>query len=317
MTDTTTEAGDAGKAEPDPPDVAGTGRELERAGSPPMATGTMVAGPAAPRPTREVLVPLDADAVIAGMDAYQSLLPRLLDDTDYQGTGSDRFVKKSGWRKIARAFNLSVEIVSISVERDGLGKPTRAECIARAVAPNGQIQDADGYCTISEFTGRRADDVKLENTLRATATTRAKNRAIADLVGMGEVSAEETEQAGTPPPPFGPPVNAVRKGAATRALTFLLDSDAEAVWTDTVADARGYMPAVVAETICRIARTLAARDVDAKADADNKPEAEPDPPPAAEPDGEPPAEPAAEAPPAEPGADPLRYDPADDEAAER
>lgn len=76
-------------------------------------TGTVISRSATPRPSREVLTPLDADSVIEGMRAYQDLLPKLLDDSDYQGTGSDRFVKKSGWRKIARAFNLSVEIVSI------------------------------------------------------------------------------------------------------------------------------------------------------------------------------------------------------------
>jgi len=153
------------------------------------------------RPTREALVPLDADQVIEGMQAYQDLLPRLLADSDYQAAGRDkdgrpkRFVKKSGWRKIARAFNLSVEIVSVRVLRDEDGAPSRAEAICRAIAPNGQVQDGDGYCDIGEerFSGPRGNKSKLENDLRATATTRAKNRAIADLVGMGEVSAEEVD----------------------------------------------------------------------------------------------------------------------------
>lgn len=151
-------------------------------------------------PSRQALMPLDAADVVRGMTAYQELLPQLLDDSDYQAADGKRFVKKSGWRKIARAFNLSVTIVEISVERDENGKSTRAECVARAKAPNGQVQDADGYCSIDEFTGKRADDKKLENTLRATATTRAKNRAIADLVGMGEVSAEEVTQTGQTAP---------------------------------------------------------------------------------------------------------------------
>lgn len=156
--------------------------------------------PSAEPPGREVLMPADAAQVVAGMQAYQELLPQLLDASDYQEAGRDkrtgerrRFVKKSGWRKIARAFNLSVEILSLRVERDAEGHPTRAECVARAVAPNGQVQDGDGYCAADEkrFRDTDADKLKLENDLRATATTRAKNRAIADLVGMGEVSAEE------------------------------------------------------------------------------------------------------------------------------
>ena len=243
----------------EPPVIEGQATELQAAGGVTGTTSALIRPTA--RPTREVLVPLDAESVIEGMQAYQSLLPRLLDDSDYQGTGSDRFVKKSGWRKIARAFNLSVEIVSISILRDERGKPERAECIARALAPNGQIQDADGYCSIEEFTGKRANDSKIENTLRATATTRAKNRAIADLVGMGEVSAEEMENVGgqAAGPPYGPAVDEEGRDKASTALAFLLDSDAEAVWNSIVKDA-GYMPTVAAGTIRRIARTLAERD---------------------------------------------------------
>lgn len=162
-------------------------------------TSTVVAAPVA-RPGTEVLMPMDADRVVEGMEAYQSLLPRLLDSSDYQAAEQGkRFVKKSGWRKIARAFNLSLTVEHLHVERDADGNVLRAECVARATAPNGQVQDGDGYCSLSEFTGKRAGDVKLENTLRATATTRAKNRAIADLVGMGEVSAEEVTTSGAPP----------------------------------------------------------------------------------------------------------------------
>jgi hypothetical protein len=65
------------------------------------------------------------------------------------------------------------------------------------VAPNGQFGDGDGYCLADEvrFKSRRGRQ-KVENDLRSTATTRAKNRATADLVGMGEVSAEEIAPGG-------------------------------------------------------------------------------------------------------------------------
>lgn len=149
-------------------------------------------------PSREVLMPMDTESVIEGMAAYQAMLPKLLTDSDYQDDGrGGKFVKKSGWRKIARAFNLSVVRISDKVERDINGEVLRAEATYRAIAPNGQTQDGDGYCAREEsrFTseGGRA---KLENDLRATATTRAKNRAISDLVGMGEVSAEEVQPGG-------------------------------------------------------------------------------------------------------------------------
>jgi hypothetical protein len=227
--------------EPEPAAVEQTsGQELER------------------MPGREVLMPMDPGQVVEGMRAYQQLLKDLLDDSDWQGTGDGRFAKKSAWRKIARAFNLSVTIVSMEVARDEEGSPIRAECIARAAAPNGQVQDADGYCSISEFTGKRADDVKLENTLRATATTRAKNRAIADLVGMGEVSAEEVQSAG---PPFGPPQEKEEQEKLAAALRWLLPTaEATAVWDAVKEDCGGYIPGVVSRAMARAIR--ARRDVD-------------------------------------------------------
>lgn len=215
---------------------------------PPVDSHEVTTGQALERvPSREVLMPMDPDQVIEGMERYQQMLPRLLDSTDYQGTGSDAFVKKSGWRKIARAFNLSVTIVSIDVARDEEGQPVRAECVARATAPNGQVSDADGYCSLTEFTGRRAGDPKLENTLRATATTRAKNRAIADLVGMGEVSAEEVTSAG---PPFGPPQTESEAKKLRAALKWLLPPDqAKAVWEQITKECEGYVPHVVSAAL--------------------------------------------------------------------
>jgi hypothetical protein len=149
------------------------------------------------------LMPLPAEQVVEGMRAYQRLLRELLEPKDWQTHDKQGrplakpFLKKSGWRKIARAFNLSFERVDSRVERDEHGAPVRAEVWMRAVAPNGQYGDGDGYCSADEvrfksWKGRQ----KVENDLRSTATTRAKNRATADLVGMGEVSAEEIAPGG-------------------------------------------------------------------------------------------------------------------------
>ncbi len=150
-----------------------------------------------------VLQPIASpDEVRGAMLAYQETVTAILDPSDYQAAGKDKhgnpkqFVKKSGFRKLAKAFGLSVEILSSTIERDADGSPLRAAVVARAIAPNGQAQDGDGYCDVAEerFENARSR-VKLENDLRATATTRAKNRAISDLVGMGEVSAEEMQPA--------------------------------------------------------------------------------------------------------------------------
>lgn len=154
--------------------------------------------PAAPLPavvTTTVLRPIASAAEVAvAMNEYQQTVRAVLDATDWQGTPGARgsFVKKSGWRKISKAFGLSLSIVSVEVERADDGSATRATALVRASAPNGQSQDADGYCSVDESRfSRSGGRQKLENDLRATATTRAKNRAISDLVGMGEVSAEE------------------------------------------------------------------------------------------------------------------------------
>ena len=215
------------------------------------ATGTgVVVADNPPPPGREVLMPMETEQVIAGMDAYQAMLPKLLDPNDYQQAGRDRrFVKKSGWRKIARAFNLSVTIVSMHVERDHDGNAVRAECVARAAAPNGQVSDGDGYCAADE---KRFEDSggkqKLENDLRTTATTRAKNRAISDLVGMGEVSAEEMD---TTSGPTVQPTDADEdlKRNASEALTMLV-GDIEAarnVWGAVKSANGNVLPVAVAE----------------------------------------------------------------------
>lgn len=181
----------------------------------------------------QVLMPLDTEQVVKGMEAYQAMLPKLLDANDWQSTGDGKFVKKSGWRKIARAFNLSVMVVSVRIERDAEGNPTRAETIARAMAPNGQVSDADGYCSADESRFKSSKGrQKLENDLRATATTRAKNRAISDLVGMGEVSAEEVD-AGAGGGSGWPPADDKQRGILSNALIWLFDgntTEAEKAW---------------------------------------------------------------------------------------
>jgi len=236
------------------------------ASSPPEAQASTAVAVVEPH----VLAPAKAAEVTAAMKEYQQLLPQLLDESDYQDTGRDgKFVKKSGWRKIAKAFMLSVELRDVTVERDDAGQPTRASAIARALhAPSGQYSDGDGYCSVDER--RFAADSgkqKLENDLRATATTRAKNRAISDLVGMGAVSAEEVEA--TPAaagPPFGPATPEDTMPKAIAALTMLLTDDASdsdtapsltaKVWSQVEEDAGGYLPKIVARAFLRAAVAL-------------------------------------------------------------
>lgn len=222
----------------------------------------------------EALRPLDATDVLAAEAAYQELLPKLLDASDWQEFTErgqkKRFVKKSGWRKIARAFQLSVEVVTQTIDRDEEGNPLRAHTVARASAPNGQFSDGDGYCAVDErrFADQRARQ-KIENDLRATATTRAKNRAVADLVGMGEVSAEEVAVGGgDAAQPFGPVADKELLERATKAMLWLHGQDREAAetrWELAKRDHAGYMPQALAEGVVIAAEVVAERRAEAQA----------------------------------------------------
>jgi hypothetical protein len=256
---------------PSEPDAAEgeAGSEQE----PSTHTLTLAARPPA---EREVLMPLDPEQVVEGMRQYQQLLRDLLEPSDWQtedknGNPLERpFLKKSGWRKIARAFNLSFERVHSRVERDEDGTPVRAEVWIRAVAPNGQYGDGDGYCSADEgrfrsWRGRQ----KLENDLRATATTRAKNRAIADLVGMGEVSAEEIAPAGEEEEhaqalAAGAPASDELTRVAFAALAQLLgrgapDPAAAKRVGERIAADHGYLPVAVGRALCYAATALGAK----------------------------------------------------------
>lgn len=230
----------------------------------------------------EVIRPLNAEDLVASFSEYQALLPKLLNDSDYQSTGTDkdgnprRFVKKSGWRKIATAFDLDVQILRSHVDRDESGQPTRAEVWARAVAPSGRSMDGDGYCSVEEERFGKPGEAdwkiakaraKLENDLRGTATTRAMNRAISGLVGMGDVSAEEISAGGHEAgPAWTAEATPQRKQLAEDALTFLIagpfgtdDTGARvlaAAGLAQVQEALGVLPEGIAVALSRIARVV-------------------------------------------------------------
>lgn len=235
----------------------------------------------------EVIRPLNPAQVVESMREHQTLLEAILDASDWQGnpgaTGS--FVKKSGWRKVALAYNLTLERVGEEVERRHDGMPVRATFTARAIAPNGRGVEATGHCSFDEsrFSGPRGNVTKLENDLRATAETRAKNRAISDLIGMGKVSAEEAASGGggadANAPKWGMVADEANLKRARNALLYQLGGKQhEAVvdamlagWVETF----GYVPAPM---------TYAVIDVGMKVREVNTPAGDPPP-------GDPPAEP--------------------------
>lgn len=214
---------------------------------------------------REMMRPIaNAEEATKFAVEHQELLRAVLDESDYQTAERGRkFVKKSGWRKIATHYGLTLTIQSMEVERDEEGHAVRATVIARAVAPNGQTQDGDGYCSIEEsrFANGRGRQ-KLENDLRATATTRAKNRAISDLVGMGEVSAEEiaafgTHDTGQAEPEFNGNIDEIIEQISS--LTNLDDAEKLIAWVKKEHD--GKIPMSVGRALQATARLLSTRHV--------------------------------------------------------
>lgn len=157
----------------------------------------------------------DLDKIKEGIQAFDKVKKEILSSSDVQKISGDNHITKSGWRKIATAFNVSVEVVeSQRIFESGVIK---YKVTAKAVAPNGKTVTGMGMCASNESNHmetlddvvepdkERDDIIKVdgkwrrlkkpnevnEHNIMATAETRAKNRAISDLVGGGEVSAEE------------------------------------------------------------------------------------------------------------------------------
>ena len=142
---------------------------------------------------------VDIDYAVESQKNFEGLVEALLDkETDYQGGKK----KKSAWRKLARAFNISDEKICDRIIRDDNYQIISAYFEVKAILPNGRYGIGVGDCSI--FDKINKDDTEMpsnfelrkrftnaEHDVISTAHTRAKSRAIADLIGAGEVSAEE------------------------------------------------------------------------------------------------------------------------------
>ena len=144
---------------------------------------------------------VDVENALESWNNYQELCKKLLDESDYQEIEVKEkdengnyikvkraFRKKSAWFKLGRAFNVKTEIIEKTVERGKNGQVKEAYYRVQASLPNGQrVVEADASCDVWEKGKSKASG----HDLRTTAETRATNRAIAKLIGAGEVSAEE------------------------------------------------------------------------------------------------------------------------------
>jgi hypothetical protein len=155
----------------------------------------------------EPLLPMEPDQARAAMAKYQELTNAMLRSEDWQQIPGGRFVKRSGFQKIASGYGVSTEIISEHVDRADDGSPIRASAVVRATHPSGRFADGSGRCAVTESRFATAKGRgKAEHDIAATAVTRATNRAISNLVGFGQVSAEEADGVVDPDNalPFGP-----------------------------------------------------------------------------------------------------------------
>ncbi len=148
-----------------------------------------------PEQANGAVVPIEVDRLVAMVDAFDKFKSKVLKDDDFWvDTRNDnkRRVKKSGWLKYALACNLNLEKIE-EREIDKEMPPGSGDWVTifhfdyRAIAQTGRFAEASGSASTSE---REGSDKMIHDT-RSLAQTRALNRAISNLVGGGEVSAEE------------------------------------------------------------------------------------------------------------------------------
>lgn len=141
-----------------------------------------------------VLPLVTAEQARDGWAKFEALKAALLTEDDYQRISGKAFIKRSGFRKIAVYFGLSDSILE-EERKDREDGSFTWRIMVEARAPNGRTSIGVAICDSAE---RKFSHV--EHDTYATAHTRAKSRAISDLVGGGAVSAEELEAQEEKPP---------------------------------------------------------------------------------------------------------------------
>ena len=119
---------------------------------------------------------------------FQFLKKKILNTQEHIiSINNKAYIKRSGWQAIALAFNISTRI--LSEEREEKLQYFGYRVVVEAKASNGRTAVGDGAC----FSNERAF-AHIEHDVHAVAVTRATNRAISNIVGSGEVTAEEIQE---------------------------------------------------------------------------------------------------------------------------
>lgn len=118
---------------------------------------------------------------------YIAVCKAMLDPSDYAEIQGKKYKKRSAYRKLARAFGISDEIVKEEKEQID-EKNFMWRIHVKASSTIGRSAIGVGACST-----RERNFAHVDHDVYAIAHTRAKNRAISDLLGAGEISAEEIE----------------------------------------------------------------------------------------------------------------------------
>jgi hypothetical protein len=127
----------------------------------------------------------------AAREAFESFKKSVLTADDFYKQGNKLYVRKSGWMMYAMALGITTHVYN---ERSESVKFKGQDALvyhfeAKAVAPNGRSAEAIGSASSDE--GKPWCDAI--HSIRAMAQTRAVERSISNLVGGGEVGADEMD----------------------------------------------------------------------------------------------------------------------------
>ena len=136
------------------------------------------------------------------LEAFEEAKKRILSKNDIMWIGDDGaptiegqgtpYIKRSGWRKLARFFGLSWSIEDVKEIKTENGYLYQAK--VKIWHPAGASVEAVGVATSEDkfFTKGGRREANKGNVLMKAITV-ALNRGISDILGSGEVSGEETE----------------------------------------------------------------------------------------------------------------------------
>jgi hypothetical protein len=168
------------------------------------------------------IAPASAKQLEEYIDRYQAMaatLDRKMPD-QIMTVGGKQFRKKGYWLAIAQGFGLILDLrdeARLTPNENDFGYVVTY----RATDPRtGRYCDGDGACYASEKTQARSGIGGTEHNVRAHAHTRATNRAVAKLVGFGEVSADELQDGVEPTttPQQAEQPSAVKKAAPKQTV---------------------------------------------------------------------------------------------------